>query len=322
MDPLHILIYQPLFNLLVVLYNLLNNNLGLAIVALAIIFKLITIPISKTQAKMTSGNKEGMDKISEIQAKYKDDKEKLAEEMLKHQPAVLKSFGKGCLFSIIMLLVFLQLRQVVLDFSAIEKYDENGITSERNIGWKSFNKVAYSDSLKREDYAYVNPLFAKMNMGKTASEFVNGNLSQIIQTVTIPYLILALLVGVSQYILMKVSVNQVQTDSKSEKDAKQAEDAVIVKDSVTKEKMKKQMEIKQNKPDTSKADEKTEPELDTQNMATQLGAQMNLMFAAMTAITSLGFLGGAQFFPAGLSIFWTIYNIGSIIEKLIQNRKK
>jgi membrane protein insertase Oxa1/YidC/SpoIIIJ len=38
----------------------------------------------------------------------------------------------------------------------------------------------------------------------------------------------------------------------------------------------------------------------------------------MAFVTSLGFWGGAQIFPSGLTIFWTAQNLFGIIQNLIQ----
>lgn len=315
MDILHTLIYQPLFNVLVILYNTLGSNLGLAIIALSIVFKLVTSPITSFQNKMATGNKEQMDKINEIQKKYKDDPDKLASEMMKYQPAVMKSVGKGCAFTIILILMFVQLRHVIVDFSATEVINENNQTVERNIGWKNFNKVAYTDKLEHGDYDTVNPMFLGLDIGKTARDFMGGGIESLFTIQTLPYLLLALLVGATQFWLMKLSV---QNSADLAKDQKLGiEDAEIV--SIAKEKKNKD-----GKKNLSAVElDSTKPEsVSPENMANIFGGQMNIMFSVLTTVTSLGFLGGAQFFPSGLSIFWTIQNIGSIIEKLFQNRKK
>lgn len=80
----HIILYQPLFNLLVFLYNIIpGNDIGLAIIALTIIVKLILHPFTKQSIKAQKSMQELQPKLNEIKKKYKDDKEKMTQEMLK-----------------------------------------------------------------------------------------------------------------------------------------------------------------------------------------------------------------------------------------------
>ncbi len=78
---LYLVFYQPLFNLLIFLYNNLGD-LGLAVIFLTLIVKFVLYPIS---AKATKKQKELtaiQPKIKEIQEKYKENKEKQAEKVL------------------------------------------------------------------------------------------------------------------------------------------------------------------------------------------------------------------------------------------------
>lgn len=79
------LIIEPMTNTLLVIYNILFNNFGLAIIAFTILIRLITHPLTaqqmKSAAKMQSMQKSA--KWTDMQKKYKDDKEKLAQEQMK-----------------------------------------------------------------------------------------------------------------------------------------------------------------------------------------------------------------------------------------------
>ncbi len=74
--------YQPLFNLLVWLYNFTGNNIAIAIVLLTVIIKLILYPFSKQSIKSQKALQELQPKISELKEKYKNDKEKMTKEMM------------------------------------------------------------------------------------------------------------------------------------------------------------------------------------------------------------------------------------------------
>jgi membrane protein insertase Oxa1/YidC/SpoIIIJ len=49
---------------------------------------------------------------------------------------------------------------------------------------------------------------------------------------------------------------------------------------------------------------------------------MMFLFPLLTIITSLGYWGGANLFPAGLSIFWTIQSIFVIMQQSMTNKEK
>ena len=77
------IIYRPIFNLLVLIYNLIpGQDFGLAIVALTILIRLIFIPLSiktlRSQKEMTKLQP----RIRELQEKYKGDKQTLGRETM------------------------------------------------------------------------------------------------------------------------------------------------------------------------------------------------------------------------------------------------
>ena len=76
-------LYQPIFNLLIWLYNIVpGNDLGLAIIALTIIIKLILLPLTKQQIKSQKALQNLQPKINELKKKYKDNKEAMGRAMM------------------------------------------------------------------------------------------------------------------------------------------------------------------------------------------------------------------------------------------------
>ncbi len=73
--------YQPLFNLLIFLYNSVGD-LGIAVILITLIVKGILYPISAKATKSQKALKELQPKVKELQEKYEDDKEKQAEKVL------------------------------------------------------------------------------------------------------------------------------------------------------------------------------------------------------------------------------------------------
>lgn len=77
------LLYQPLLNLLVFLYNVVpGHDLGIAIIILTVLIKLVLYPLSQQSIKSQKALQDLQPKMEELKKKYKDDKEKLAKEMM------------------------------------------------------------------------------------------------------------------------------------------------------------------------------------------------------------------------------------------------
>lgn len=79
----NLIFYQPLFNLLIFLYNIIpSHDIGLAIIALTIIIKLILYPLSIKSLRSQKALQDVQPKIEELKKKYSNQKDKLATEMM------------------------------------------------------------------------------------------------------------------------------------------------------------------------------------------------------------------------------------------------
>lgn len=78
-------IIVPFTNALIFIYSLLGENFGLAIIVFTILVRLITYPFNTSQMKSTRAMQDLQQskKWQQIQKKYKDDREKLAQEQMK-----------------------------------------------------------------------------------------------------------------------------------------------------------------------------------------------------------------------------------------------
>jgi YidC/Oxa1 family membrane protein insertase len=77
------IIYQPIFNLLVWLYNIVpGHDLGVAIILFTIIFKIILSPFFIQSIKAQRKMQAIQPKLDEVKEKYKDSKEKLGVAMM------------------------------------------------------------------------------------------------------------------------------------------------------------------------------------------------------------------------------------------------
>jgi YidC/Oxa1 family membrane protein insertase len=109
------IILGPMVNILIWIYNLVFHNFGMAIVIFTIIIRLITYPLTAQQLKSTKKMQEltGSKKYQEIQKKYKDDREKLAQEQMKlYQELGINPFS-SCLPTIIQFPIMIGLYQAI-----------------------------------------------------------------------------------------------------------------------------------------------------------------------------------------------------------------
>ena len=78
------ILYQPLYNLMIFLYNVVpGHDLGLAIILMTIIIKLILYPFSLQSIKAQKSMHDLQPKIAALKKQYKDQKEKLAQAMMR-----------------------------------------------------------------------------------------------------------------------------------------------------------------------------------------------------------------------------------------------
>ena len=157
-----IALYQPLFNLLILLYNYLpGRDFGIAVIVLTIIIRLILYPSTLKSIRTQKTLQEIQPRIKEIQNKYKDDKEKQVKETLEvYKQSKVNPFG-GLLSTIVQVPLLIALYRVF---------------------WKGFNSAELVNL-----YSFIP------NPGQINANFLGMiNLSQ-------PNIILAIVAGVLQF---------------------------------------------------------------------------------------------------------------------------
>lgn len=97
------IILTPMTNVLIWIYDFIFHNFGIAIILFTIVIRLITFPLTASQLKSQKKMQElnSSKKWQDIQKKYKDNKEKLAQE----QMAIYKEMGINPLASCLPLLI-------------------------------------------------------------------------------------------------------------------------------------------------------------------------------------------------------------------------
>jgi len=77
------ILIQPITNLLVVFYNFLWNDLGLAIIAITLLLKIVLYPLQNQALRSQKRLQDLQPKIGELQKKYATQKELQAQELMK-----------------------------------------------------------------------------------------------------------------------------------------------------------------------------------------------------------------------------------------------
>jgi YidC/Oxa1 family membrane protein insertase len=231
------LLYRPLFNSMVFFYNTIPGaNIGLALILTTLVVRILMIPLYRASIKSQREITIIQPILKELQTKYKDDRQKLSEEMLKAYKEHNVNPFAGILLLFVQIPILIAIYQVSLNIFKSENYP-----------------ALYSFITLPETF---NPqFFGLLNVADSKN------------------IILALMVGISQYYQIKLIM-------KRTKPAKPKE---------TKKSKKK------------KSDKPEEPDF-----ATTLNKQMLFMMPILVTIF-------AYSFPAAMSLYWittTLFTIG------------
>ncbi|MBI4281156.1 membrane protein insertase YidC [Candidatus Uhrbacteria bacterium] len=109
-----IIFYQPLWNALVFLYNLIpGQDIGLAIILLTVVLKLLLLPFSRQALVAQKAMQTLQPKLAALKEKFKDNREQLAKETMALYAAEKVSPLSSCLPLLIQLPILIALYQVL-----------------------------------------------------------------------------------------------------------------------------------------------------------------------------------------------------------------
>jgi YidC/Oxa1 family membrane protein insertase len=110
------LILNPMINALLLIYDFLGNNFGLAIIVFTVVIRVITLPLTLQQQRSTQKMQELQQSKAwqDIQKRHKGDKQKLQEEQLKLYREVGFNPLSGCLPLLIQFPVIIGLYQSII----------------------------------------------------------------------------------------------------------------------------------------------------------------------------------------------------------------
>ena len=188
-DIFRTILTYPILNLMVVLYHILFSNLGLAIIAIAIISRLALIPLTKTQTEMTRKMATLKPELDKLKEKYKNNPEKMSHEQMK----LYKKVGYnplGCLGTFIPQIIILSVLIGVV--RAITNNNTEGIY-DFVLNWVSNGTGDFT----------ISTGFLGLDLTQTYTA-LSGEVGRFAPQ-AIPYLVLALLVGAVQFVTTKLT---------------------------------------------------------------------------------------------------------------------
>ena len=282
--------------LLELLYNLVNNY-GIAIILFTIVIKLILLPLSIKQQSTMKKSAKIQEKLKVIQFKYKNDPEKLNQEMMALYKNEKMSPFSGCLTAIVQLILLLSIFYLVRSpLTFMEKMnteDINKYVSQLQEEEKQVSSVYPEIDLIRE-YKFLkekNPDDQNIEKLNLQMNFLGLDLSKVPQqnmTDYTVYIIPALYI-LSSFISIRMTTA-----------------------------MQKKMN-KKNKENSGVIDGETGKELVVKEENNEMDAvmQTNKMMSWMMPIMSISIAFVA---PLGLALYWLVSNVLMIAERLVLNK--
>lgn len=115
----HTLIYQPLYNLLVVLYNVVpGKDFGISIILITLVLRAVLVPLYKKQIESQAKLQALQPKIKDLQERTKQNKEQQTKQLME----LYKEHGtnpfSGCLPLIVQLIFLIAIYRVLMNISS------------------------------------------------------------------------------------------------------------------------------------------------------------------------------------------------------------
>lgn len=299
--------FANIFGYLLNLIYELVNNYGIAIILFTLLIKIVMLPLSIKQQKMLKKSAKLQEKLKVIQFKYKNNPDKLNQEMMNLYKEEKMNPFSGCLSTIIQFILLISIFYMVRSpLTYMKKIDTNTINSyvqqmkdegkTVSAAYPEIDIIREANFLKEknpEDQT-INNLSLNMNfLGLDLSKIPQANLTDwTVYIIPILYII-------SSFISIKMTTNMQSKLTKK--------DEVI--DITEPEKENKKSKEPENQL-LSLEEKKQEEEYDAM-------AQTNKMMSWMMPIMSVSI---SIIAPLGLALYWLVNNILMILERLILNK--
>ena len=164
-------------NILGYLLNFLYNicgNFGIAIILFTLITKIVLIPLILKQQKETKKMAKVQPKLTELQEKYKDDRQKYAEEFARIQREERFNPLSGCLLSLVQIPIILAMFYMVSHpLTYMKKMDSTQIDQLKEkwgIEQKAGRFYPEIEIIKKDEEIGINMNFLGINLGDVPAQ--------------------------------------------------------------------------------------------------------------------------------------------------------
>ncbi len=304
------ILFYPFLNILFAFYLLYGENLGLAVITIAILSRLLLIPLTKKQMEDSEKVKNIQPKLKKLQKKYANNQEKLAQEQMKlykkegYNP--LGCFGNTVIQLALLLVIVNTIRVITADdfiknLEGIYPFIKNwasGISEVKNTFLGIPLDQDFRSIIEQCDcIPYGGPYeYQKWNLLFTEVQL--PNMKEILNTILIyvmgpfkvpqsaPYMVIALLVGVVQYFSTRFLSFVQGKGSSEDKDDK-----------------------------SGKKDKKKEAELSPEEIQEQTMKNMAIMMPILSIFITLKT-------PAVLGVYWATQSLMTFVQYYFIKREK
>jgi YidC/Oxa1 family membrane protein insertase len=288
------------------IYNLVQNY-GLAMILFTLVIKLLMLPLSIKQQRTMKKSAKLNEQMRVLQFKYKNDPEKLNQEMMKLYKEENMSPFSGCLGTILQFILLISIFYMVrCPLTYMKKVDTNKINnyvtqlqeSEKTVSaaYPEIDLIREVEFLeeKNPDDEELKKIDINMNfLGLDLSKIPQQNLADwTVYIIPVLYII-------STFVSMRITTSMQKKAKIAQKEAKEAN------------KVEKNVKVENgNENESTEMVKKEEEEYDVME---QTNKMMSWMMPVMSVSISL-------VAPLGLALYWLVNNIAMIGERLILNK--
>ena len=269
------------------IYNIINNY-GFAIILFTIFVKLLLLPISIKQQRTMKKSAKIQEQVKALQFKYKNDPQKMNQEMMSLYKAEHMSPFSGCLSAIVQIIlllsVFYLVRSPLTFMKQVPKETIDTYIQQMKEEGKIQNSAYPEIDIIREKGPENEQVRINMEfLGLDLSQVPNQNM-QDFRVYIIPVLYI-----ISSVISMRITTAM-------QKQQKKKEEVIDITENKDGE------EIKEIKEENNDAD-----------VAMQTSKTMSWLIPIMSI--SIAFIA-----PLGLALYWLVNNVLMIVERLLLNK--
>ncbi|PIU78842.1 MAG: hypothetical protein COS72_01770 [Candidatus Moranbacteria bacterium CG06_land_8_20_14_3_00_43_56] len=169
----HAFVYQPIYNALIFLYNVIpGHDLGVAIIFLTLFIRFLLYPVAQKQIESQKRLQELQPEIKRIQDKYKGDKEKQGRALMEFYKEKKVNPASGCLPLVIQIIFFIALYRAFIaglnfDSGCKDLYGFVSCPSQINVNFFGFLNLSKPNVILAVIAAAGQFVQTKMMMTKT-----------------------------------------------------------------------------------------------------------------------------------------------------------